>query len=124
MKEDGCSNIGQNWDRDVQSILLAKVEAKRARLMEQAILCFVVVQLRLEQEMVSRQVVGEDRLQTLDDPDYLMPHSFLHLLLPPPPWRLAVLCRSEDHPSRLDILNRNDSALVVQKNKLAEAHPH
>lgn len=100
MKEDGCNNIGQSSDRDVQSILLAMVEARQAQLMEQAILCFVVAQLHLEQEMVLRQVDGEDRLQTLDDLDYSMPHSFLHLLPPPLPLLLAVLCHPKDHPSR------------------------
>lgn len=93
VKADGCSSIDQNLDRDVQSILLAAVEAMQVQLREQAILCFVVAQLHLEQETVLRQVDGEDHLQTLDDPDYLMLRSFLRLLLLPPPSRSVVLCR-------------------------------
>lgn len=124
MKEDGCSNIDQNLDQDEQSILLAMVEARRVQLMELAILCFVAVQLPLEQETVLHQVDGEDHLQKLDGPGCLMPHSFLHLLPPPPPLLSAVLCRPRAHPSHWDTLTRGDSVLVVPKNKLEEARPH
>jgi hypothetical protein len=79
-KRDGCSNIVQNWDQDVQSIPQVKVGETLGLLLVQEKHSLVVAQHHLVQEMVLYLVEAEDHSQMLDGPDLLPRQQLQHLL--------------------------------------------